>query len=299
MPEVAELFAKTGGRIMKLSPAETEPCSARRGTLDQADPGRRHHGRSVVTVIPVLVTGIQRSATPEQAACWIPGTRPGMTAGGAMRPSGCRTRPPGSAPSAPGRARRPARDAHQLGGHLVVVRLDVVRHVALGALDGFQHQRQSAWPWRSISTMSPTRQRIAGDGDPAAVDRHMAVADELARGEHRRHELGAIDHGVEAALQQADHVLGRRALRRRGFLVDAAELTLADVAVIALELLLGAQLLAVVRQLAAAPLAVLAGAVLALVDRALGAAPDVLADAAVDLVLGANALGHVALQKSR
>ena len=82
-------------------------------------------------------------------------------------------------------------------------------------------------------------------------------------------------------------------LRRARLLVDAAELALADVAVVALELLLGAQLLAVVGQLAAAPLAVLAGARLALVEGALRPAPDVLAEAAVDLVLGADALGHV------
>ena len=88
----------------------------------------------------------------------------------------------------------------------------------------------------------------------------MAVADELARGEHGRHELGAVDDGVEAALEQADQVLGGGALEAAGLLVDAAELPLGDVAVVALELLLGAQLLAVVGQLGLAPLAVLAGA---------------------------------------
>jgi hypothetical protein len=34
----------------------------------------------------------------------------------------------------------------------------------------------------------------------------VAVVDELARREHGRHELGAIDDGVEPALQQADQV---------------------------------------------------------------------------------------------
>src|SRR5690606_21401705 len=55
---------------------------------------------------------------------------------------------------------------------------------------------------------------------------------------------------------------------------------------------LGAKLLAEIGQLAHAPVAVLAGPALALVDGALRAAPDVLSEAAVDLVLGANALGH-------
>ena len=125
-----------------------------------------------------------------------------------------------------------------------------------------------------------------------AVHRDVAVADELARGEHGRHELGAIDDGVEPALQQADQVLGGGALEAPRLLVDAVELPLADVAVVALQLLLGAQLLAVVGELGLAPLAVLAGARFALVEGALGPAPDVLAEAAVDLVLGADALGH-------
>ena len=79
---------------------------------------------------------------------------------------------------------------------------------------------------------------------------------------------------------------------RMRFLVDAAELALGDVAVIAAQLLLGLELHAVVGELALAALAVLAGAVFALVDGALRAAPDILAHAAVDLVLRLVALGH-------
>ena len=82
-------------------------------------------------------------------------------------------------------------------------------------------------------------------------------------------------------------------LRRDGLDVDAVELALVEIGVVAFELLLGLQLLAVVGQLLNAALAVLAGARLATVEGALGPAPDVLTQAAVDLVLGANALGHV------
>jgi hypothetical protein len=120
----------------------------------------------------------------------------------------------------------------------------------------------------------------------------VAVVHELARGEDGRHELGAVDHGVEPALEQADQVLAGVALDPLGLGVDAAELLLGQVAVVALELLLGAQLGAEVRQLALAALAVLAGAVFAAVDRGLRTAPDVFAHAAVDLVLGRGALGH-------
>src|SRR6185369_13685669 len=116
--------------------------------------------------------------------------------------------------------------------------------------------------------------------------------DELAGGEHRRDELGAIDDRVETALQEADQVLTGVALHPSGLDIDAVELALADVGVIALELLLGAELHAEVGQLALAALAVLAGAVLTAVHGALGAAPDILAHTAIDLVFRLTALCH-------
>src|SRR6516165_3744088 len=70
------------------------------------------------------------------------------------------------------------------------------------------------------------------------------------------------------------------------------ELTLGDIAVIATQLLLGAQLHAVVGELALAALPVLAGAVFASVHRTFRATPDVLGQPAIDLVLGFTALGH-------
>jgi hypothetical protein len=94
-------------------------------------------------------------------------------------------------------------------------------------------------------------------------------------------------------------VLGGRALEAGGLGVDLGELALGDVGVVALELLLGAELLAEVRKLRDAALAVLAGTALALVERALRPAPDVLCQAAVDLVLGAMALGHASLTSIR
>ena len=92
----------------------------------------------------------------------------------------------------------------------------------------------------------------------------MAVVDELAGGERRRHELGAIDDRVQTAFQQPDQVLGGVALAARGLLVGAGELLLGQVAVVALQLLLGAQLQAEIGDLGLAALAVLAGAVGAL-----------------------------------
>src|SRR5262249_36533090 len=96
----------------------------------------------------------------------------------------------------------------------------------------------------------------------------------------------------EPALEQAHHVGAGVALEAARFRVDAAELALGDVAVIAAQLLLGAQLHAVVGEFSLAALAVLAGTVFAVVDRALRAAPDILAHAAIDLVLRLMALRH-------
>ena len=75
-------------------------------------------------------------------------------------------------------------------------------------------------------------------------------------------------------------------------LVQTLKLPLGDIAVIALQLLLGGKLLAVVGRLAALA-AVLAGRIIPPHDRVLGPAPQVDAEAATDLVLRLDALGHV------
>src|SRR5438876_12326087 len=87
------------------------------------------------------------------------------------------------------------------------------------------------------------------------------------------------------------------ALHADGFGVDAVELALGNIAVIAPQLLLGAKLHAVVGKLAFAALAVLAGTILAAVDGALGAAPNVLPHMAVDIVLRLVALGSRVLMR--
>src|SRR5262249_31153713 len=110
----------------------------------------------------------------------------------------------------------------------------------------------------------------------------MAVVDELTRSEDRRNELGAIDDRVETRLEQADQLFAGVTLAACSFLIGLAELLFRDVAIEALELLLGAQLYAEVGKLALAALAMLAGAVFAAVDRGLRTAPDVFAKTAVD-----------------
>src|SRR5208282_211907 len=126
-----------------------------------------------------------------------------------------------------------------------------------------QHHRQLARLLLHLDRVA-VLDLVGGDGDAAAVDPDMSVAHELARGEDRRHELHAVDDGIEPALEELDEMLARVAAPPDRLGVVAAELALGDVAVIALELLLGRELDAVIGGLAAA-LAVLAGAVFALV----------------------------------
>ena len=74
--------------------------------------------------------------------------------------------------------------------------------------------------------------------------------------------------------------------------VIRVELALGNVAVIALDLLLGLELGAKVGRLALAALAMLARPVFTLVEGAAGAPPDVLAHPAIDLVFRLRALRH-------
>ena len=119
----------------------------------------------------------------------------------------------------------------------------------------------------------------------------MAVIDDLTRGENRRGEFHAIDDRVEAAFQQLDQDFAVVALAAHGFLVIAAELTFADIAVIAAQFLLGHQLHAVIGWLGAT-LAMLAGAIIALVERAFRTAPEIDTQAAVDFMLRFKTFGH-------
>jgi hypothetical protein len=184
-----------------------------------------------------------------------------------------------------------ARGAHEGRGHLGMVGVDVVRHVTLGKLNGLQHGGHLLGLLADLDHVAFLH-AVGGDVHALAVHRDVAVVHELARGEDGRHELRAVDDGVETALQQADQKLTGVAALTLGVGEDAAELLLGQVAVIALQLLLGAQLQAEVGQLALAALAVLAGAVFAARDGGFRTPPDVFAHPAVDLVLGRRAFGH-------
>src|SRR3546814_13742751 len=89
----------------------------------------------------------------------------------------------------------------------------------------------------------------------------------LASREDRRRELGAVDNSIQTAFQETDKVLASVALHTGGFKICLLELLFGHIAIIALQLLLRAQLNAEVGHLALAALPMLAGAIFTLVDR--------------------------------
>jgi len=145
------------------------------------------------------------------------------------------------------------------------------------------------------SSFCPT-DHVARDIDALAVDLEVAVPDQLASLGARRRETGAVDGVVQAALEEAEHLLARAALPARRVLVVAVELALED-AVHATNLLLLAQANRVLAELDAA-LTVLAGRVRAARDRAfLGVAALTLevelpAFTAAELAGGTNVTSH-------
>ena len=119
------------------------------------------------------------------------------------------------------------------------------------------------------------------------------MADDLTCGKNGWRKLGAVYNHVQTTLKQTDKVLRRIAFHVAGFLIGALELLFSHVAIIALELLLGAQLDAVVGELAFAALTMLAWAIFAFVYRRFWTSPDVFTHPAVKFVLRAFAHRHI------
>jgi hypothetical protein len=171
-----------------------------------------------------------------------------------------------------------------------VIDFQIFRHITLRALGRVQHHGELLGFLLHLDRVVVLHQ-VGRNVHALAVHQQMPVGHELPRRERSYRKFQAIGHGVQAPLQDLDQVLRGVALPAHGFLVVLAELLLADVAVVALQLLLRHQLGAEVRGLLAA-LAMLARAVFPLVDGRFRPAPEVDAEAAVNLVLGFGAFGH-------
>src|SRR5690606_41987450 len=99
------------------------------------------------------------------------------------------------------------------------------------------------------------------------VHANMSVADKLACRENRWREFGAVNDHIQTLLQQTDQIMAGVAFHARCFFISALELFFGYVAIIAFQLLLGAQLNTVVGKLAFAALTVLTGAIIAAIYR--------------------------------
>src|SRR4051794_22964582 len=155
--------------------------------------------------------------------------------------------------------------AQHLGGERVMVGLEPRRDLC-GQLGGVADERLRGGAGLDGDDVAVTH-LVAGDVHTAAVDRPMAVADELAGLAARGREAKAHEDVVQARLQHLKEVLARDAGLTGGLLVVMAELLL-EHPVVAPRLLLLAKLHAVLGLLLA-PAAVVARRVRATFDAAL------------------------------
>src|SRR3954452_8398550 len=155
--------------------------------------------------------------------------------------------------------------AQHLRRQRVVVRLQPRRHLTGQLRRLADHLRGTAGGLDGDHVA--VAQRVARNVDAAAVNRPVAVPDQLARLAARRGETETHEHVVEAALEHAQQVLAGDARLTAGLLVVGAELTL-EHAVVAARLLLLTQLDAVLA-LSLAPAAVVARRIRAALDAAL------------------------------
>lgn len=171
-----------------------------------------------------------------------------------------------------------------------MVDFDIAGNFALSRLRRHQVERHLAGFFFHFDHVA-VFQRVGRNGHALAVDRHVAVVDELARREHRGDQFHAVDDGVETALEQLDQIVAAVALAAQSFEVIALELALTDVGVIAFEFLFRVELNRIVGRLLTV-LAVLAGAVFAFVEGGFRPAPEVDAKTAVDFVFSLWTFSH-------
>mgnify|MGYP003636780745 CR=1 FL=1 len=148
--------------------------------------------------------------------------------------------------------------ANECRCHFGVIDFHVIWNVTLGQLSSFQqgnHLLGTVTHFDHVAFFDAVGRNV----NLLAVHFNVAVVHELACSKYRGHEFGAVHNSVQPAFQQTNQVFTRIAFYTLGFTVDAAELLFGQVAIVTLELLLGAQLNTKVRNLALTALTVLPG----------------------------------------
>src|SRR3546814_1274673 len=126
---------------------------------------------------------------------------------------------------------------------------NISRNVAVGEALCFHYQRHFVRLLANADFIAGLHEP-RGDVALYAVYINVAVAHDLASREDRRRELGAVDNSIQTAFQETDKVLASVALHTGGFKICLLELLFGHIAIIALQLLLRAQLNAEVGHLA-------------------------------------------------
>ena len=176
-----------------------------------------------------------------------------------------------------------ARLAYVCRFHLAVVSVDVVRNVTLCQLSCFQQNGHLLGLLANFDHVTFFN-TVGRDVDALAVHQDVAVVYELTSSENCRNELGAVNNGVQTTLEQTNQVFTCVTLDTFRVREDATELFFGQVAVVTLQLLLGAQLDTEVGQLALTTLAVLAGAVFTTVNGGFRTTPDVFTRSATVII---------------
>ena len=113
----------------------------------------------------------------------------------------------------------------------------------------------------------------------------MTMIDKLACGKNSWREFHTVNQCVKAAFQNTNQVLTCITTTANSFLIVFLELLLANVTVIALELLFRHELHTEIRRLAAA-LAMLTRSVFAGIDRRFSTSPEVYSETAINFMFG-------------
>ena len=98
-----------------------------------------------------------------------------------------------------------ARTTYECRGHFVVVCFDVIRHVTLSQLGGFEDNCELFGAITHFDHVTLFH-AVGGDVHALAVHGHVTVVHELTGCKHGCDEFRTVDNGVKAGFEQTDEV---------------------------------------------------------------------------------------------